>query len=171
MRAGLPAGSPLADCRPGDRLWVREAFVYGRTPEGEAQDVATARHTAEFVAFPDGWRRDPTGREWRGDPPKRDALIWTPGVHMPRWASRAGLLIDAVTIEPLHAMRQADFRAEGLEPLLCGLLWRWPRPIAGLWLRPERAYAARWNALHGKDGQRWRDNPEALVLRFRLVQV
>ena len=129
--------------------------------------MATARRSATFAVFSDGWRQPREGSGWAGDPPRGAALDWTPALHMPRWAARATLVIDAVRTEHLHAITRADMRAEGLVPVLGGLLWRWPRPVPNLWRRPERAYAARWN-VDRSDGDRWEEDPPVVVLGFRV---
>ena len=161
------ATSRLAACRAGDRLWVRESCVLGRIPPGRTQEMATAMRHAEFAVFSDGWRHHRNGGGWKGDPPIGKALEWTPAVHMPRWASRATLAIDSVAIERLHGITRAGIRAEGLQPLLGGMLWRWPKPVPGLWRDPARAYAARWN-IDRAAGERWDDDPEIVVLGFRV---
>ncbi len=160
--------SPLAACRPGDRLWVRESCVAARlAPDGRSEESARLRN-AELVVLADGWRqyRDGSGRA--GAPPTNRRLLWTPAILMPRWASRASLLIEAARVEPLQAIRPEQVRAEGLRPVCAGLLWRWPPPVRGLWRDPVAAFAAMWDRHHATPGTRWRDDPAVVVLRVRL---
>jgi hypothetical protein len=70
--------------RPGDHLWVREAF---RIEEESGAIV---------------YRAD-------DDRPAR----WRSPIHMPRHASRIRLAITAIGIERLQAISDADARAEG----------------------------------------------------------
>jgi hypothetical protein len=73
---------------------------------------------------------------------------------MPRWAVRIELIVERGRIEPVQAITRADMRAEGLRPLLGGLVWRAPAhgigfsPAAsmrgaGIWTIPRRAVAGR----------------------------
>jgi hypothetical protein len=64
------------------------------------------------------------------------------------------LIVERGRIEPVQAITRADMRAEGLRPLLGGLVWRAPAhgiglsPAAsmrgaGIWIIPRRAVAGR----------------------------
>ena len=68
----------------GDRLWVRESHRIDGT---------------NVIYRRDGDRR--TGR-------------WRPGLHMPRWASRMTLVVQAVRQEAVSRISDADARAEGM---------------------------------------------------------
>lgn len=78
--------------RPGDRLWVREAWF------PHPQDVSTVFYRATVEAesgFP----------VWSGP--------WRPSIHMPRWASRITLEITGVRVERLQDISNAEAKAEG----------------------------------------------------------
>lgn len=87
-------GSPWYACpygEPGDRLWVRETFVY------------RSKHQRYY---------------YRADHPKFDPYAhdgWKPSIHMPRAASRIALEVTGVRVERLQAISEADARAEGVE--------------------------------------------------------
>lgn len=157
---------PLARCRPGDRIWVREACIATRDEAG--QEFATSRHKAEFVVFTDGWRHYRDGHDHIGPPLPNRERRWIASVHMPRWASRITLAVDAVRRERLQAITDRAIRAEGAVPVLGGLLWGWPRPIPGLHLRARHAFAKQWNLTHCGPGERWEDDPAVAVLRFHV---
>lgn len=161
------ATSPLRECRPGDRVWVKEACLGARLDD-ESREISAPMREAEFAILVDGWRQYRDGRARAGHPPTNPNLAWIPAIHMPRWASRATLVIESVRTEPLRDISRQDLRAEGLRPVLGGLAWRWHRPVRGLWRDPLRAYAALWDTAHGTSGERWDDNPDILVLGFRL---
>lgn len=108
---------------PGDHLWVREAF---RVDE----------QTGDVV-----YRAD-------DDRPAR----WRSPIHMPRRASRIHLAITAIGVEPLHAISDADARAEGV-----------PGDD------PRDAYRATWLRLHGPEA--WAANPWVWVIGFDVVAV
>lgn len=163
------ATSVLHQRRSGERIWVKEACVPGRVNPDTGGDVSATLRKAQFVVFGDGWRQYRDGRRRVGIPPTNAALTWLPAIHMPRWASRANLLIRSIHTEPLRQIHREDILASGLRSV-AGLLWRWPSPISGFWRSPERAYQARWNMTHGTPGERWEDNPDVLAICFQVEQ-
>jgi hypothetical protein len=81
---------PWVLCRqgaPGDRLWVRETFLYVNKEAREVDYMATTK--------------DGHGR-------------WKPSIHMPRWASRITLEVTDVRIERLQTITEEDAVAEGM---------------------------------------------------------
>ncbi|ELY5205671.1 hypothetical protein SM866_004456 [Yersinia enterocolitica] len=91
----------LAFCplgKPGDQLWVREAFAAGLCTESTLAYRAT--HKTEDLE--EGWG---------------ETIKWTPSIHMPRWASRINLLITGVRVERLQAITLGDICKE----IGCGL--------------------------------------------------
>ncbi|ELY5259755.1 hypothetical protein ACSYQL_001016 [Yersinia enterocolitica] len=80
--------------KPGDQLWVREAFAAGLCTESTLAYRAT--HKTEDLD--EGWG---------------ETIKWTPSIHMPRWASRINLLITGVRVERLQDISDADASAEG----------------------------------------------------------
>eukprot|EP01035_Chromulina_nebulosa_P032687 gene32686-biopygen21108 len=149
VRVGAASG--LARCVPGDRIWVRESCP------------------AAFVIFHDGWRRDRDGGGTPGRRPGDTDYKWIAAWHMPRWASRITLVVEAVRHERLQQITRDDIRAEGARPLFGGSLWRWPRPIPGADLTARRAFARYWNVNHPTPGDRWEADPAIAVLTFRLA--
>jgi hypothetical protein len=141
------ATSPLRKCEQGDRLWVRESLY--------VWNAGNIDGSGQRIAY----------RATEPDSP----CTWTPSIHMPRWASRLTLHVEAVRIEPLQAISRADAIAEGLT-LASNVIeefWRWPEPLhQGLWLSPPAAYAWLWRELHGADS--WDANPDVIVLTFRV---
>jgi hypothetical protein len=97
---------------------------------------------------------DPDKDEWRDEP------RWTPSIHMPRWASRLTLIVEAVKVERLTDISEADAQAEGVEPVL---------GTPGVPL--DRHYAAfmqLWDSLHG-EGATYA-NPWVVAVTFRVVR-
>lgn len=158
--------SPLAWLEPGDRIRLREACIAARMQAGKIHSTTLAR--ADRVIFPDGWQRRRDGGGEQGRRPSDPDHKWITPLRMPAWASRATLVVEWVRTEPLRRITRADVRAEGARPLLGGLLWRWPRPIPGLHASPGRAFARHWDIRHSTPGERWRDDPEVVVLGFRV---
>ncbi|HHX9064874.1 TPA: hypothetical protein ACXLW8_004531 [Yersinia enterocolitica] len=84
--------------KPGDQLWVREAFAAGLCTESTLAYRAT--HKTEDLE--EGWG---------------ETIKWTPSIHMPRWASRINLLITGVRVERLQSITLGDICKE----IGCGL--------------------------------------------------
>jgi hypothetical protein len=126
------ASSPLAKCRPGDRLWVRESYLDIR-PFRDAPVFASLTGDAAYMA-------DCT---FIGD------HKWTPSIHMPRFASRLTLVVQEVRQQILGDISEADAQAEGVYG-----------PIGGEWFTdqssavPHRsarsAFLGLWRDLHGR---------------------
>lgn len=77
--------------QPGDRLWVREAWMDLRGVDGA---IANCMFRATFGNAPDGGK-------------------WRPSIHMPRWASRITLEVTGVRVERLQDISTSDAEAEG----------------------------------------------------------
>lgn len=159
------ASGPLAAVAPGDRIQVRESIIPARMVDGRIH--ATSRSRADLAIFADGWRQHRDGSHERGRRPTDEYSQWTGAMHMPAWATRLTLTVEATCPGRLQQMTRADVRAEGVMPLFGGLLWRWPRPIGGLHLDPRPAFKAHWDLLHAP-GDRWADDPAVVTIGFRV---
>jgi hypothetical protein len=159
------AHGPLASVVPGDRIQVREACVPARIVGGKLH--ATDRRRAELVVFADGWRQHRDGRHERGRRPTDSYSQWIGAMYMPVWATRLTLMVESVRPGQLQEMTRAEARAEGVLPVLGGLLWRWPKPIEGRYLDPRRAFRAYWDLLHAS-GDRWADDPDVVTIGFQV---
>ncbi|ACR29192.1 hypothetical protein [Burkholderia glumae] len=93
---GCPHGEP------GDRLWVREAFIHEPADYCWAASVSIPCRRAHTIYRADS---DPSG-DARG-------AGWTPSIHMPRTLSRITLEITGVRVERLHDISEGDAIAEG----------------------------------------------------------
>ncbi len=163
----LAARHRLGALLPGKRIHGREACAPGRMQDG--RELLTNLARAEFVVFADGWRRDRDGGGWQGKPPLDPNEMWIAAPHMPAWACRIVLELRGVRTERLHDITPEDLRAEGVLPVLGGLLWRWPKPVPGLHFSARRAYAAHWDTTHPVPSLYWADNPQVLVLDVKLA--
>jgi hypothetical protein len=163
------AGSRLAACVAGDRVWVREACIPGRMVSGG--EVSTDRRRAEFVVFPDGWRRFPDGSGYHGAVPVDAQDKWIGAMHMPRWACRMELVVAWTRAERLQAITRGDARAEGVRAVLGGVAWRLPKPRPGVFVSARQVFARGWDVDHPLSGGRWADDPAVVVMGFELVRV
>jgi hypothetical protein len=92
--------------QPGDTLWVRETHqinASGTYPNWTA-DMVLYRADNALIRLPESIEY--SGKCTFG-------LSWVPSIHMPRWASRITLAVEAVRVERLQDIGEADACAEG----------------------------------------------------------
>jgi hypothetical protein len=154
QRAGAPDAIRLTpsswrDTNVGDRFWVRESLGWDKTGER---------------LF---YRAD--GALVIGKPPAGETLRATQlsALYMPRWASRLILTVSSVRIEHLQAMSEEDAVAEGLRMLPDGRFMA-DDFDSETYASAALGYAHRWSAFHTRSGTRWEDNPEVVVVDFRI---
>lgn len=175
----LSAGNYLNSAfgKPGDRIWVREAYRFPASlddvsPTGVGEmAVATGYRKPwaptfyEFTGtFSDGWKGFET-------PPKvTDAGKLRPSIHMPRWACRITLEITDVRVERLNAISEEDATAEGVPPA-GSLLPDYP----GTFLTPKGDFATAkvafqrlWESIYGAEN--WQANPWVWVIEFKRIE-
>lgn len=128
------------DARPGDLLWVREAWAIP-CPERDAWRTTPAADVVygSTAPVPEGWRR-------------RHARF------MPKIYARLWLLVEDVREEPLLAIDDADAVREGVLTLDAG---------AGA-TNPRVRFAELWDSLHAVDAP-WATNPRVFRIAFRRV--
>jgi hypothetical protein len=153
--------------QPGDRLWVREAFMH--EPADYCWEASVSIPCRPAVTT---YRADVEG-DSRG-------AGWSPSIHMPRALSRIDLEITAVRVERLQSISEADARAEGI---VCGD-GSWSKTDSGEayqrdkfgWYvtgqharhnAPSYAYRALWEQVNGPGS--WDANPWVWVVEFRRV--
>lgn len=146
------ATSPLRKCRPGDQLWVRESV--------RRFDKDTCDQHVQWIAD-DRWNSNCR--------PSPGAAYSVPSIHMPRWASRLTLPVDAVKVERLHELTDDDAIAEGMQKSGAGLWCGGPHKAHGFprqWNAPRDAFADLWDVLHGAGA--WDKNPEVVAISFAV---
>ena len=142
---------------PRLRLWVRETFT--KTQHGLPVYKSDAK--------------DADGKYWTSVASDKEGVIWTPSIHMPRWASRLTLEVTTVRVERLREINTADIHAEGVACSDCwtaGTPYRFPADGAGL--IPEHCgcrskFANLWDNINAKRGYGWDSNPWVWVIEFR----
>jgi len=155
--------------QPGDTLWVRETWKPGAWRE-DGRVAVDYRASLELTNTP--WCHPPNFDDiwpvwtdelmrngsvcdhdgihhWQaGNSPMR----WRPSIHMPQWASRITLAVEAVRVERLQDIGEADACAEG-----------WPKDENG----PIVWHSALWDTINGAGS--WDANPWVSVTTFRRV--
>lgn len=124
---------------PGDTLWVRETWAPGYP--GTA-DPYLYRATYEG------------GLEH----------VWTPSIHMPRWASRITLRMESVRVERLHAIDEADAILEGVDAVSVADV-----PRNAVFSRRDD-FVQLWEKINGKRAP-WKSNPWVWRVAFDVVEV
>lgn len=159
----LSAGNYLNSAfgKPGDRIWVREAFrVHSR-----ATDVATLVYKAsERNSWTEQTHRVPVVVCNKPATPEK----WTPSLHMPRWASRILLEITDVRVERLNSIYDVDAMREGIQNLTTCSHADFGIPGVVNAQHPVRAFQLLWESIYGADS--WRANPWVWVIEFKRVE-
>ncbi len=170
-----PGDALVFRCRygvPGDRLWVREAWRVGkphdqRAPREVFPAVTDNGQGVTVLYEAGGWRSvGPAGREEPSYPDDESMPSWAgrrrPGMFMPRWASRITLEVTRVRVHRLHAISEADCRAEGILKVP-GRGWTTDegQPVSET---ARRAYEDLWNSINGSWLDCW-----VWVIEFRRV--
>jgi len=143
-------------CKPGDRLWVREAFCAGRPALPSGIGIIPERRGSI----------DPTMKvEFAADWGEFDPPPWRSPRFMPRWASRLTLQVTSVRVQRLHEISEADAIAEGVSIQQFG--WHGSVPADGAH-EHIGSYAALWEHLHGPGS--WDANPWVAAITFRVLR-
>ncbi len=147
--AGVPVPTRWQKVKPGDQLWVREAWRSKCNEAGHQECVIYCATDADKL-------RDTMN----------GSLKFRPSIHMPRWASRLTLEVTAAKMERLQDISEEDAIAEGLE-------WIAPtygvKGVATSWHgNPRISFAELWKSIYGPGS--WDDNPEVVALSFRVIK-
>ncbi len=150
--------------QPGDRLWVRETW---RLADPDGDDATSKDVYGPYAPFVGGngsrkicWRviYRATSPESH---PKYGKALWTPSIHMPRWASRITLEITDINAEQVQDITEDAVIKEGVVD-----------PIMGTYgLNPRTIFRDLWNALYAKrPGLSWDEDPWVWAITFRRVE-
>lgn len=147
--------------RPGDLLWVREAW---RTCPGTyVPGVEFADGVQRFPEFED---LDSLPRDWMNHDRKR------PSIHMPKWACRLWLRVTDVRVHRVQEISEDDARAEGVfGPPESQAGWR-QYPYESCHLESARdSFRSLWESINGKrPGCSWADDPWVWAVTFARTE-
>lgn len=138
--------------QPGDRVWVREAWLADAQLDSIApRDLSQG----EPIFYPaDGSVRQ-TGcamiSQGRG----------RPSIHMPRWASRILLEVTDVRVELLQDISEEQAEAEGVDFLRHA-------PDADETLTAAQLFECLWSSINGDES--WNGNPWVWVIEFKRIE-
>jgi hypothetical protein len=159
--------------KPGDVLWVREAWWdWAENKKGPRQIAYDADHKV-FI-----------GRYTGCDPALINGARKRPSIHMPRWACRLFLTVRNVRVERVQDISLEDVKAEGVT-VPCtkdGVLLRvtgkypphdyWPEGtiIDGHIAKPgavlKAHFCSLWDSINAKRGYGWDKNPWVWMVEF-----
>lgn len=149
----------------GDRLWVRETHqinASGYDPNWTAEHVIYPADDACVALVP------PVPYVGRCD----IGFRWRPSIHMPRWASRITLIVEAVKVEPLQDISGDDAQAEGIEihgpdvAVYRDNADRLPEARRRWDAFRVRQFRQIWSGIHGDNA--WDANPHVIAVTFRV---
>jgi hypothetical protein len=159
--------------QPGDIAYVKEAWrtrdkldsLSGRQIERAAREVGYKK--GQFA--PVRYDADSYFTTW-GDNDRVDFGDWgrlRSPLFMPEWASRLRIEITSVRCERLQEITEEDAIAEGVEAVPAHGKWCDPaRGREGHWSY-RKAYARRWESIHGPGA--WEENPWVFAYGYRRV--
>lgn len=128
--------------RVGDRLWVRETFVYRHKYD---RYYYRADHLAFAPYAHNGWK---------------------PSIYMPRRASRLTLEVTGVRVERLNDISEEDAMAEGIKQLSSGS-YGVGGELASLSMSAPDAFRSLWESINGPGS--WESNPWVWAITFKRV--
>ena len=147
--------------KPGDRLWVREAWRTERDFDHLPPRDLDPTMTATPVQYEAGPHADVLDGKLR------------PSMFMPRWASRITLEVTAVRVERLQDISEADAIAEGGTETMRGwwthegLQWNDPGPNHRFGATPIDSYRVLWESINGPNS--WGANPWVWAINFKRL--
>lgn len=154
----------------GDRLWVRETFVFESDLEyiGDIKlptdrpikTITDDYENGEYRLIPHYRATEPepnlvTEEQEDFD----DRTRWKPSIFMPRWASRITLLITNIRVERLQDITHKGALAEGIS-----------YDVSKAGGSPLERYHKLWDSINGKKFP-WESNPWVWVIEFAVWDI
>jgi hypothetical protein len=158
MAKGVDMPCPYG--KPGDVLWVREAWDFRHWGEPGNPFRVMVSYGA------DGFQKlCQSPHDW--NPMIYSQPRWRPSIHMPRWACRIELEIISVRAERVQEITRNDAKAEGVSNL-----WKNPpekeEHYKRVLLNPYVAnYSVLWDEINAGRGFGWNVNPFVWVIEFQ----
>jgi hypothetical protein len=148
--------------KPGDRLYVREAWRTWERPEDCLDGI---RFRADDSFRPIESSREAADRWVDAHNNGIHGDRWRPSIHMPRWASRLTLEVTGVWVEQIQDITEADILAEGVTvdvaAKLTGIPWSSLPTL-------HHGWQAVWDHINA-DRAPWASNPWVWRVSFRRL--
>lgn len=138
--------------KPGDVLWVREAFY-------KTQYTNTCKYFYKADLEPLRWD-----------------FKCSPSIHMPKEAARIWLKVSEITVERLNDISEHDAKSEGIESQFLFLfqemryrdyLYKSDNDVQHYWRDPRSSFRTLWESIHGENS--WEHNPWVWVVKFEVL--
>ena len=138
-----------APYKPGDILWVREAFwVHNDDPLDSYKNIIYDADYGDGHKTPDRWLPQWYNRK--------------PSITMPKAAARIYLRVTDVKVERVQEILCGDMKAEGCIPA---------HIKGGQWQQWQRDYfEPMWNRTNAKRGYPWHANPWVWKIEFERTE-
>jgi hypothetical protein len=146
---------------PGDRLWVREAHVFGHELDDDQRPVGERKIWYRATDSHLTWYDDDTETTLDNPP-------WRPSIFMPRWASRLTLTVTQVRVQRLQEIKGRDMIAEGVRCQGCHDVGTGDYSACrdGGCFEQRGDFIHLWNSLHGPEA--WDANPWVAAISFTV---
>lgn len=144
--------------RTGDLLWVRETWAMPHGFDMAPASLDVKKQHGLQVAYK------------TSDNP--NSYSWRPGIHMPRWASRLTLSVDAVKVERLQDISEDDAKAEGAsfhDGRGVGHSG-WRHDLKDVHATAKCSFRRLWDSINGqREGASWDENPWVVAISFETI--
>ena len=149
--------------QPGDRLWVREAWM---DLEGTGVEPTTGSRSRY------AYRADTPAGSYGDETRKEYGLKWRPSIFMPRSACRILLEVVSVRVELLNDISESDCWAEGIEEVMHlfddGSQAVMAKRLGACLEDAKPLYAQLWESINGANS--WDKNPWVWVVEFKRIE-
>lgn len=157
--------------QPGDHIWVRETWSVMFRRLGVFQAV----YKEDYHRGPGTITRkdilmDSLTEEQRAQAERAMQKVWTPSIHMPRWASRLDLDVLAVRSHRIQEISAEDARAEGCNRTLANEFANGDSGLEFAYgLAPLMLFTDLWDSINVARGFGWATNHPVWVYEFERV--
>lgn len=148
----------------GDKIWVRETFVYVKTPFQLSENVMY-KADSKIKKLPQGTIKE--GQIVYNLESKN--IKWLPSIFMPRIASRLNLEIIDISIERLNDITKQGAIDEGIEKIGDGYrdYSKYKDSIFRTYKDPIESYMSLWVSINGLES--FELNPFIWVIKYRIL--